>query len=145
MFFRSDYTEGLESAEKAALQIPVEDVKVEWRLLWRDRIDDKVRAEGIASRDYSLLFIERGTVIVAPRDFKPLNFKKILGFYGIPNVERFVQPPPSVGGWGKFARAVLNRQKRFRRWKKPAPNRKREKNLQLKKGGRGWLHIRMKK
>ena len=145
MFFRSEDTEGLESVEKAALQIPVEDVKGEWRLLWRDRIDDKVRAEGIANRDYSLLFVDRGTVIVATRDFKPLNFKEILGLHGVQNVERFVQPPPSVGGWGKFARAVLNRQKRFRRWKKPVADRKREKNLQLKKGGRGWLHFRMER
>ena len=143
MFFRSDDTEGLESGEKADLQIPVEDVKVEWRLLWRDRIDDKVRAEGIANRDYSLLFVDRGTVIVATRDFKPLNFKEILRLHGVQDTKRFVPPPPSVGGWGKFARTVLNRQKRFRRWKKSAPDRKREKNLQLKKGGRGWLHYRM--
>jgi len=145
LFFRSDDTEGLESAEKADLQVPVEDVKVEWKLLWRDRIDDRVRAEGIANREYSLLFVERGTVIVATRDFKPLNFKEILVLHGVQDAERFVPPPPSVGGWGKFARTVLKRQKRFRRWKKSALDRKREKNLQLKKGGRGWLHFRMER
>jgi len=123
----------------------VDDVRVEWRLLWRDRIDDKVRAEGIADRDYSLLFVERGTVIIATRDFKPLDFKEILRLHGTQNVERVVPPHPSVGGWGKFARAVLNKQKRLRKWKEPARRRKREKNLQLKKGGRGWLHCYMKK
>jgi len=146
LLFRSDCTEGLESGEKAALQIPVEDVKVEWRLLWRDRIDDRVRAEGVANREYSLLFVERGTVIVATRDFKPLNFKEILVLHGVQNVERFVPPLPSVGGWGKFARTVLNKQKRARKWKvtESVPRRKR-KSLQLKKGGRGWLHYRMER
>ena len=124
----------------------MEDIRVEWRLIWRDRIDDKVRAEGIANRDYLLLFVEQGTVIVATRDFKPLNFKEILRLHEVQNVERFVSPPPSVGGWGKFARIVLNKQKRARKWKavESVPRRKR-KNLQLKKGGRGWLHYRMER
>jgi hypothetical protein len=144
LYFRSDCTEGLESGEKAALQIPVEDVRVEWRLLWRDRVDDRVRAECIANRDYSLLFVERGRVVFATRDFKPLNFKEILCLHRVENVERFVSSPPSVGGWGKFARTVLSKQKRARKWKvtKSVPCRKR-KNLQLKKGGRGWLRYRM--
>jgi len=118
----------------------VDDVKVAWKLLWHSRIDDKVRAEGIASQDYSLLFVERGTVIVATRDFKPLSLKEILLLHRIQNVERVVPPHPSVGGWGKFARTVLNKQKRARRWEKPVPRRNRKKNLQVKKGGRGWLH-----
>ena len=143
MSFHSDGTGGSESVEKAGLQVPVDDVKVEWRLLWRDRIDDKVRAEGIANQDYSLLFVERGTVIVATRDFKPLSLKEILLLHEIQNVERFVPPHPSVGGWRKFARTVLNTQKRARKWKKTVPRRKRNKSLQLKKGGRGWLHYRM--
>lgn len=124
----------------------MEDVRVEWRLLWRDRIDDRVRAEGVANREYSLLFVERGTVIVATRDFKPLNFKEILRLHRVQDVERLVPPPPSVGGWGKFARTVLNKQKRARKWKvtESVPRRKR-KSLQLKKGGRGWLHYRMER
>ena len=145
MSFRSDGTEGSESAEKAGLQVVVGDVREEWRVLWRDRIDDKVRAEGIANQDYSLLFVERGTVIIATRDFKPLDLREILRLHEIQNVERVVPPHPSVGGWGKFARTVLDKQKRFRKWKEPAPRRNREKNLQLKKGGRGWLHCHMKK
>jgi hypothetical protein len=123
----------------------VDDVKVEWKMLWRSRIDDKVRAEGIASKDYSLLFVERGTVIVATRDFKPMSLKEILFSHKILNVERVVSPHPSVGGWGKFARTVLNKQRRARKWEKPLPRRNCKKKLQLKKGGRGWLHIRMER
>lgn len=145
MLFRSDSTEGQESGEKEALQVPVEDVKIEWRLLWRDRIDDKVRAEGIANRDYSLLFVDRGTVIVATKDFKPLNFKEILSLHVVQNGERFGSPPPSVGGYGKFARTVLNKQKRAQRWKatESVGRRKHKKTQPKKKGGRGWLHYHL--
>jgi hypothetical protein len=121
----------------------VDDVQEAWKLLRLSRIDDKVRAEGIASQDYSLLFVERGTVIIATRDFKPLNLKDILHSHKVQNVERVIPPHPSVGGWGKFARTVLNKQKRRRKWEKPVSRRNRKKNLQVKKGGRGWLHYRM--
>ncbi len=139
---RSDGTEGSESSEKVGVQVQADEVRVEWRLLWRDRLDDKLRAEGIANRNYPLLFVERGLVVVATRDFKPLDLKEILHLHRVQNVERFVPPNPSVGGWGKFARTVLNKQRRAQRWKKPAPRRNRDKSLQLKKGGRGWLHYR---
>ena len=140
MLFRSDSTEGQESGDKEALQVPVEDIKYEWRLLWQNRIDDKVRAEGIANRDYSLLFVDRGTVIVATKDFKPLNFKEILSLHGVQN-----SPPPSVGGYGKFARTVLNKQKRARRWKttESVKRQKHKKMQSKKKGGRGWLHYHL--
>ena len=120
-------------------------VREEWRLLWHDRIDDKARAEGMANRDFELLFVERGTVIVATRDFKLLDLKEILRFHEVENVERLIPPHPSVGGWGKFARTVINKQKPVRKWKCPVPRQNCHKNLQLKKGGRGWLHYRMKK
>ena len=145
MHFRSDSTEGQESGKKAALQVPVEDVKAEWSLLWRNRIDDKVRAEGIAKKDYSLLFVDQGTVIVATKDFKPLNLKEILRLHQVQNGERFDSPLPSVGGYGKFARTVLNKQKRAREWKATeSVGRGKQKKTQPKKKG-GWLHYQMKK
>ncbi len=143
MLFCPDGTGGSESAEKTEARSFVDDVKVEWRLLWRNRIDDKVRAEGVANRNYSLLFVERGTIIVATRDFKPLSLKEILRLHEVQNSERYVHPHPSVGGWGKFIRTDLNRQNRARKWKRSVPRRKYKNNLQIKKGGRGWLHYRM--
>jgi len=142
---RPDGTGGSQSGETAGLQILVNNVREEWRLLWRDRIDDKVRAEGMANKDFSLLFVERGTVIVATRDFKLLDLKEILRLHEVENFERLIPPHPSVGGWGKFARTVINKQKRARKWKGPLPRRNHDKNLQPKKGGRGWLHYHMKK
>jgi len=116
----------------------VEEVRCQWEMLWRERIDDHVRAEGIANRDYDKLFVERGTVVLATRNFKLLTLRDILEMHGILNVERLVQPCPSVGGWGKFVRTYVRRREERKnkcfveQVKKPQ---------QLKKGGRGWLHV----
>lgn len=120
----------------------VEDLKKQWQSLWRGRIDDRVRAEGIASTDYSMLFVEKGTVIFATRKFKMLSFREILESHGVVNVERFIPPNPSVGGWGKFIRTMIVGQKPSKRVKRAQQFVKDEKKRpQPKKGGRGWLHL----
>jgi hypothetical protein len=121
-------------------RVKAEEVKAEWKLLWQGRIDDKVRAEGMADRSFSLLSVERGTVIAATRDFKELNLKAILRSHNVENVERVVGPHPSVGGWTKFARTALNKQTRVQQFRAEKQPEHRGKNMQLKKGGRGWLH-----
>ena len=50
------------------------------------------------------LFIDKGTVIHATRDFKSLNFKEILEEHEIQNAERYIPPDPHVGGWNKFVK-----------------------------------------
>ncbi|NWG11516.1 hypothetical protein HXY33_07230 [Candidatus Bathyarchaeota archaeon] len=119
----------------------VDELKIQWRNLWRERIDDKVKAEGIANNDYAKLFVEKGTVIFATRNFKILNFRDILELNGIVDVDKLIPPNPHVGGWGKFIRTVVATQKPHRR------NRRvlqyidfKKEQQQLKKGGRGWLH-----
>lgn len=136
-----------ESNKKDSTEIPLEEVKAEWKMLWQNRIDDKIRAEGIAKRTYALLSVDQGTVIAATRDFKPLDLKEILRSYGKNRSELIENPNPAVGGYGKFARTVLNKQKRYRKWKdNPViKSKKNKKNLQQKKSGKGWLHIQMKK
>ncbi len=120
----------------------VDDLKIEWKRLWRERVDDKVRAEGIAIDDYSTLFIDKGTIIHATRDFKALNFKEILEEYAVENADRYIPPDPHVGGWTKFVKETL-----------PPKNRKtghrstdlyyedKKDKQQQKKSGRGWLHL----
>ena len=124
-----------------APRVNAEEVKEEWRLLWRRRIDDKVRAEGMADQSFSLLAVERGTVIAATRDFKALNLKEILRSYNVQNVDRVIGPHPSDGGWTKFAKTVLNKQTRTQKFRAESRPERRGKNAQLKKGGRGWLHL----
>jgi hypothetical protein len=123
-----------------AVRAQIDAIKEEWKLLWLSRVDDKVRAEGIANQHFSLLSVERGTVIAATRAFKPLDLREILCSHNVQDVDRVLGPHPSVGGWTKFARTVLNKQKRARKLWESMPHRNRVKKQQLKKGGRGWLH-----
>jgi hypothetical protein len=85
----------------------INQLKTDWRKLWHERQDDKVRAEGIATNDYKNLFVERGTIIHATRDFKALNFKEILQKHQVDNPERYIDPSPSVGGWNKFIKKQI--------------------------------------
>ena len=64
--------------ETNEVKVFVDELRNDWKGLWQNRIDDKVRAEGIAKQDYSKLFVERGTVIMATRDYKPLEFFDIV-------------------------------------------------------------------
>ncbi len=119
----------------------VEEIKVQWKMLWAERVDDKVRAEGIATGNYEKLFVDKGTIIHATRNFKALSLREILEQNQIQNVDRVVPPNPQVGGWNKFIKTSITSQvpKRGRRalaYVEPAKEKQ-----QLKKGGRGWLHV----
>lgn len=111
--------------------------------MWCERFDDSVAAESVATKDYSMLFLARGTVVVATRKFKAPDFQEILDRHrklmGIERTDGYVNP--SVGGWGKFIR---NNYKRSRFDSegavKPVETLKRRNMQQKKKGGRGWVH-----
>ena len=118
----------------------VEELRGQWKMMWRDRIDDKLRAEGISDKDYSRLFVERGTVIMATKKFRPLDFFEILQQYRESIGGEVIPPSPSVGGWGKFIRNSSRRQHSRRRRDAPGPIEKDKQ--QLKKCGRGWLHFK---
>ncbi len=126
--------------DEKSQQAQIGEIKEEWRQLWLGRIEDKVRAEGIADRAFPLCFVDRGTVIVATRDYKPLDLREILSLNLVQNAERVVGPPSSLGGWRKFSRTVLSKQARNRRLVLEEPRKGRANNLQAKKGGRGWTH-----
>jgi hypothetical protein len=119
----------------------VDQLKVQWRKLWQERVDDKIRAEGIATADYCDLFVEKGTIIHATKDYKALNFREILEQHQIANVDMFVSPNPQIGGWTKFIKLnITNQRSRKKRRAELYCNEKKEKQ-QPKKGGRGWLHL----
>ena len=69
----------------------VHQLKSEWKMLRRDSFDDKV-SEGVASRDYPLLEVERGLAVLATRDHEPPDFAEILKRHNV------VITSPSVGG-----------------------------------------------
>ena len=118
----------------------VENLRRQWKVMWRQRIDDRVRAEGIAEKDYSQLFVERGTIIMATRRFKAPNFLEILQQHGLLSYDSPVPPSPFVGGWGKFIRTFLRKRRPTRSLMHRPPKSKRKKGQPLKNGGRGWLH-----
>ena len=118
----------------------VEELRVQWKQLWSDRLNDKVRAEDISATTYNSLKVERGTIIHATRDYKPLNFKDILEEHKIENPQNFIAPSVDVGGWTKFVKTEITS-------KKPDLKRRQREYVeakkvcqQPKKGGRGWLH-----
>ena len=117
----------------------VEGLREQWRMLWQERIDDKVKAEGISNKDYSGLFVEKGMVIFATRSFKMLNFREILQLHKVVDADRYVTPSPQIGGWGKFVRTMITgSSSRVKQAKEDMDSLK--KRQQMKKGGRGWLH-----
>jgi hypothetical protein len=114
-------------------------LKEQWGLLWTERFDDRVRAEGVSVRDYPLLFTGRGHVIFATRDAKAPSFSQIMEVWASQGL--VYSPDPDVGGWSKFIRTELNRvtHSRARAYVNGRSNCEKEKR-QLKKCGRGWLH-----
>jgi hypothetical protein len=129
----------LESKIKAQKEL-VEKLKVQWKLLWSERFNDKVRAEGVSVSDYASLYVERGTIIHATRDFKALNFKEILEQHMVEGSDRFVQPNVDVGGWNKFVKTKITGGEPQRNKRTLAYVPKKREVQQPKKGGRGWLH-----
>ncbi len=124
----------------------IDELKQQWKTLWLERIDDEVRAEGISRNDYCELFVERGTVIVATRKFKPPDFHDIVQKHLSSNqsdINNVLPPNPRTGGWGKFARSVFTKQQSSMRRKRDRPSEPdKKKGQQVKKCGRGWLHFR---
>jgi hypothetical protein len=108
--------------------------------MWIERIDDRLKAEGIEDQDFNLLFVDRGTIIVATRDFKQLDFAQILEGHGLTREGREIVPGSTIGGWGRFARETCG--KHVSAGRKSCPHPKRVSGA-LKKGGRGWLHAQL--
>jgi hypothetical protein len=131
--------DSLEDRVKAQKEL-VEKLKVQWKLLWSERFNDKVRAEGVSVSDYTSLHVERGTIIHATRDFKALNFKEILDQNVAENLDRVVQPDVDVGGWNKFVKTQITGREPQRNKRTLAYVPKKQVVQQPKKGGRGWLH-----
>jgi len=118
------------------------DLKKQWGSMWKERLEDKLRAEGIAAEDYPQLFVEKGLIVTATRDFRPPTFAEIVKKH-VPDPEKYMPPDPSVGGWGKFVQTSIagkNRTSNSRRLKDLKKSKEKTKCGQPKKGGRGWLH-----
>lgn len=116
-------------------------LKEEWRLIWTERFDDRLKAEGIAVRDYPMLFTDRGSVIFASRAVKTLNFSEIAKIWA--SMGEMYSPDSSCGGWGKFIRTEIKSVAHSRALKQKLDRSQPSHEIgQAKKGGRGWLHVK---
>jgi len=90
------------------------ELKVEWVDLWRNKYDDAVRAEDVSQREFEKLFVDRGEIIFATRDYKPLSFRDIVDRHLGSEMADKVSPDPAIGGWRKFISEHLPKRGRQR-------------------------------
>ena len=118
----------------------VENLIAQWKTLWREKIDDPIKAEKIANNTYSSLYIEKGTIIQASRNYKIPSFKEIVRLNKIENGERYIPPNPNIGGWTKFTKKYITSQKTNKKNPNPLIQKNRDKKNLQKQSGRGWIH-----
>jgi hypothetical protein len=118
----------------------IERIKKQWKLLWQEKLDDKLRAEGMAIRDYSAIFVEKGTIIYATRNFKFLTIREILKQHQILDAERYVPIDPQTGGLTKFIKTRITNRSSWRKKEAKVILGKTHERQQRKKSGRGWLN-----
>jgi hypothetical protein len=128
------------SQEKHSQQALVEEIRIQWKQMWNEHFNDKVKAEGVSTNDYPTLLIGQGTIINATRDFKALNFKDILRQQKVENPDRY-QPDKYIGGWNKFIKnSIAAKTGKAKNPSKATPSKPSSK--QTKKSGRGWLNVK---
>jgi hypothetical protein len=111
-------------------------LKADWAELWKTKHDDEVKAEGISIKIYTDLFVDRGEIIHATRDYKPLSFSEIYEKHvGTEKAER-IEVNPREGGWRKFARNYFP----AKQTKRERPKFKPDLSQHQRKGGSGWLN-----
>jgi hypothetical protein len=119
----------------------VDDLRDEWKLMWKDRVDDKVRAEAIADRTYERLFVDRGLILFATRDYKPPDFQDILERHLNPEEVERVDPNHGIGKFIREHITAQNKSKSRRRQQVTTNLEKMKSHQQLKHRGKGWLHL----
>jgi hypothetical protein len=111
-------------------------LKSDWAELWKTKYEDNVKGEGISLKEYDDLFVNRGEIIHATRDFKPLSFREIYEKHvGTEKAER-IDVNPYEGGWHKFSKINFP----AKRTKRERPTYKPDLNQHQRKGGAGWLN-----
>ena len=113
-------------------------LKEDWAELWKTKHDDEVKAEGISVNDFEMLFVDRGEIIHATRDYKPLSFREILEKHVGQEDASKIDIDPKVGGWRKFANK--NFPPRRQTNKRERPKQKVDLKQYQRKDGKGWLN-----
>jgi hypothetical protein len=114
-------------------------VKIEWADLWKNKKDDNIRAEKFSLKEYSLLFVDKGEIIHATKDYKPLSFREILEEHIGKDEADQVDIDPTIGGWKKFARTNFP-PKMKNKMKREKPRFTHDLSQHQRKNGSGWLN-----
>jgi len=115
------------------------ELKASWANLWTEKHDDKKKAEGLSTDNYKNLDVDRGQVIYATRDYKPLNFREIYEEKVGRELADKANPHPSTGGWGKFAKEHFSGRRRKESGRE-GPDIPFDASQQQRKHGEGWLN-----
>jgi hypothetical protein len=114
------------------------ELKKEWSKLWMEKYDDEVRAEDVSKKEFNELFVDKGEIIYATRDYRPLSFREIVDRHLGSEMAEKISPDPAVGGWRKFIRENLPKHKQKRPREQPIV--KADVSQHQRKGGHGWLN-----
>lgn len=133
----SEFKKNRTKAEQIRLNL-----KKEWNELWSNKYDDKKRAEGVSTKNYSQIDVKEGQIIYATRKCKSLDFYEILEQKIGKDYNEKIAPKPQIGGWRKFAKEKFSNKKINRE----KPKIKIDLKQQQRKHGKGWLNqIRINK
>lgn len=113
-------------------------LKEDWAELWKTKHDDEIRAEGISVDDFESLFVDRGEIIHATRDYRPLSFREILEKNIGEEDASKIDVDPKVGGWHKFAKKNFPPKRHTK--KRERPREKVDLTQHQRKNGKGWLN-----
>ena len=93
---KNDFSEEDRKTRAETQKQLIEELKAQWKLMWSERFDDSVRAEGVSVNEYAILDVEKGTIIHATKDFKILTLKQILEKHKIEKPHLYIQPDVNI-------------------------------------------------
>ena len=131
-FTDANYKAQKSHAEKLRIEL-----KKEWIQLWSTKYDDKNKGEGVSTNKHHRLYVDKGQVIYATRDYSQLDFNEILEKNLGKEYAEKTSPPPEIGGYRKFAKKTFPSKKKPDREK---PKIKIDLSQHQRKSGRGWLN-----
>lgn len=102
---------------------------------------DEVKSQWKRRARYEKLFVEKGTVLFATRNFKVLTLREILELHKVENAERLGSADLHLGGLGQVY-SCKHHQRQFTQTVKKTPVCLGDgEALPALEDGRGWLHV----
>ena len=114
----------------------LQELKEAWASLWSLKYDDPITAEGVSITDFPNLFVDRGEIMYATKNYKPISFRDVLEKHFNSETMNKISIDPRIGGWKKFSRTHFP----AKQTKRERPKIKADLTQHQRKGGDGWLN-----